>query len=95
MGKTLELIAALLEGKQLEKNHGEKGSWWHETRQHVSVLSSYVYNEKRYFEIQGWGSAFGKAEDRIIELLTEPDKWSVMPNSDKNAQECDASKDDK
>lgn len=68
MNKSAELINSLMNGELLEKKYdiGE---------------SQYLFYDKEYgFEVKGWGSAYGKEEDRIMELLLHPEHWIVSEN---------------
>jgi hypothetical protein len=76
--KSIKLITALLNGKELEKHHAEYESPWYDNQ--VSGLRCYFseYNGgEMFFEIWGWGSAFGKPEDRVIDVMRNPEKWDV------------------
>lgn len=74
------LIRALESGKTLEKDfalcypdqyhYTEKGDC-------VETLWMEKNNDKKYFYMQGWGSALGNVNERVIELITHPQYWSI------------------
>jgi hypothetical protein len=66
---SIGLITALLSGKQLVKIHeiGEKETFWCEKGR----------NGRNYFYVQGWGSALGRAEDRVFDVIDNPEKWRI------------------
>ena len=75
--KSLMLLTELLNGNELEKHSADEDSPWYENQ--VSGLRSYVsgYDNRICFEMWGWGTAFGKPEDRLIEIIKNPVKWEV------------------
>ena len=81
--KSLMLLTALLNGKELEKHHAEKDSPWY--KEQVSCLRCDIsdYDGRVYFNMGGWGTAFGRVEDRIIEIIKNPQGWEV---SNKNSK---------
>lgn len=80
--KSIELLTALLNGKTLIR-----GEEFREQR-----LWCEWFKEKPYFYVNGWGSAFGNAMDRVIGIIeTNGAEWSIeLPD----AQASVASKDD-
>jgi hypothetical protein len=80
---SIGLITALLSGKQLVKIHeiGEKETFWCEKGK----------NGRNYFYVQGWGSALGRAEDRVFDVIDNPEKWRIELQ---NAQVSDTTKGD-
>jgi hypothetical protein len=63
-----ELINALIvNGKEMKKTygHGEVEYLWCEKN-----------NDRYYFYVRGWGSALGKAEDRLFDLINYPSTWT-------------------
>jgi hypothetical protein len=71
---SIELITALLSGKQLVKIHeiGEKETFWCEKGR----------NGRSYFWVQGWGSALGRVEDRMFDVINNPEKWRIELQND-------------
>lgn len=82
--KSLMLLTALLNGKELEKHHTDKDSPWYDNQ--VSGLRCPIaeYDGRVHFEMWGWGTAYGNAEDRVLEIIKNPEKWDVSGKSFKN-----------
>ena len=60
-----QLIDALKAGKLLKRSYyNDCDAFLRYTRQHS-------------FECYGWASALGEAKDRLFDILSEPDKWSI------------------
>lgn len=40
----------------------------------------FLIYEPKYnsYEVKGWGSALGNTNDRLVELITNPDNWKVV-----------------
>lgn len=77
--KSHELIEALENGKYLEKVH-------HNDSECIENFhwKKYQCGDKNcnvpihhYFETHGWGSAYGQAKDRILDILENPEKWRI------------------
>ena len=60
-----QLIDELLSGKYLVKIHQPVNE--------QEVLQCY----KNTFYVSGWGSAYGIAEDRILDIIKNPQDWIV------------------
>jgi len=50
-----------------------------------AILYRIIDNEKQFmfkmfdsYEIKGWGAALGDANNRIIELVANPDQWHIF-----------------
>lgn len=67
MSRTGMLLKKLHKGFVLYKDHC--GSI--ETREFLISCGIGVY------EMKGWGSALGTVEERLVELITNPEKWEV------------------
>lgn len=67
----LELIQAMTEGKVLVKVH-------HNDEYCSEYLYSYEFEGKRYLDMRGWGTGFGKANERLEEVLLRPEGWKVV-----------------
>ena len=82
--KSLMLLTALLNGKELEKHHTGKDSPWYDNQ--VSGLRCPIaeYDGRVQFEMWGWGTAYGNAEDRVLEIIKNPEKWDVSGKSFEN-----------
>jgi hypothetical protein len=77
MDRTSELITELLSGTPLIKVHeiGEKETFWCETGN----------DGRKYFYVQGWGSALGSAKDRLFDVIENPEKWRIALQSEVSA----------
>jgi hypothetical protein len=85
------LIDALLKGKQLEKNCAKKDSDYYNEREQILTLWCEDYNGCKYFYMNGWGSALGTPNDRLIEIITNPDNWLI---NEPNVQVSDTTGDE-
>lgn len=63
--RTKQLLDALLKGKQLSKIH-------HKDKDCEETLGF-----DHSFYIGGWASALGQTEDRMLELITNPERWQI------------------
>lgn len=67
---TIELLTALLSGKVLLRNDGDS--------ERTQILWCEYLNNKPYFFVNGWGSAFGSAMDRVIGIIeTNGAGWRI------------------
>ena len=64
--RTKRLLEALLQGKLLSKIH-------HNDSECEETLGF----ESPFYYVNGWGSAFGRPEDRVLELVTNPELWKI------------------
>lgn len=84
--KSSQLIAALEEGKLLEKDYKiayPDEYQFYEEGDHVQYLFLYTAPEAigiNYYEAKGWGS-YGNVEDRIAEIARVPCRWRVSKHS--------------
>lgn len=75
-GNSIDLLAALLSGKQLYKPSEILGS---EERLNLWCERDDAGNP--HFFQSGWGSAYGLAEKRILEIIKKPSDWRIdFPN---------------
>lgn len=68
MLKASELIKALEEGKLLSKLH-------HNTEKEFLFLE--LFENQVLVNSKGWGTAFGKPEDRFADIIKHPNKWTI------------------
>lgn len=84
---SIRLLSALLSGKTLFRiSHNE----------HKQTLYCEWFNDKPYFYVQGWGSAYGNGMDRVIGIIeTNGAEWSIeLPNDAvSDTTEADSSND--
>lgn len=84
MNQSAILIDALLNGKTLEKNCAAPASGFYDRRYMIQTLSCETYDTgHKHFYVWGWGSAFGRVEDRIMEVLNAPERWQIAAEEGK------------
>ena len=73
MNKSIELIKALQEGKILFKKYHNADNCCE------FLFKDEITNSRNKVEysIRGWNSYYGTPQDRIAELITDPELWSV------------------
>lgn len=64
--RTEMLLEALQEGKLLKKVHYND----------ESCVETMGYDSGAFF-IGGWASALGRTEDRVLELIMNPELWQI------------------
>ncbi len=64
--KVKYLIDELLNGKILYRKHYND-----DTR------IEYIFQENEIFEIKGWGTAYGNVNDRLVDIISNPNHWEV------------------
>lgn len=67
--RTKMLLEALEQGKLLSKLHNDD----------LDCEETLGFDHSFYKN--GWASAYGSAEDRVLELVTNPERWSVKEAS--------------
>jgi hypothetical protein len=75
--KVGELVDALNAGSILYKQHGDP----------VFENKEYLFKSGDYYDIRGWGTAFGDIKDRVFEVLHSPDNWNIFPDFNVNTDE--------
>lgn len=83
-GKAIELLSALLSGKTLVRDFDH--------HEHKQTLQCEYFQGKPYFDVNGWGSGFGNANDRVIGIIeTNGAGWRVeLPNPEPSVATDDA-----
>lgn len=75
------LISALENGLTLQKDYAvafPENYSYTEKGDCIETLWMEVNNGNRYFYRHGWGSALGKTSDVIMEVLTNPERWTIV-----------------
>ena len=75
--KVGEFIDALNAGHILYKQHGDP----------VWDNKEFIFKSGNYYEMKGWGTAYGTAKDRIFDIIQNPDDWQIFPNFNMNIDE--------
>ena len=47
----------------------------------------FLFKAGNYYDIRGWGTAFGTVQDRLVDVVFNPNNWKVFPNFDMNKDE--------
>ena len=68
--KVGELIDALDNGFILYREHGHP----------EFDNKEFIFKSDVYYEMRGWGTAYGDVPDRIFQLTQDPDKWKIFPD---------------
>jgi len=68
--KVGELIDALDNGFILFKEHGDP----------IWKNKEFLVKFGNYYEMKGWGTALGSVENRLYEIMENPDSWKIFPN---------------
>jgi hypothetical protein len=68
--KVGELIDALDNGFILFKEHGDP----------IWKNKEFLVKFENYYEMKGWGTALGSVENRLYEIMENPDSWKIFPN---------------
>jgi hypothetical protein len=71
-----DVLNALLSGKTLYNYMRECDEYT------LSELWCEETEQGKYFYMRGWGTAFGSAEDRVIDVIKNPHKWSTKKRSE-------------
>jgi hypothetical protein len=69
-----ELIDALDNGHILYKKHGND----------AFDNKEFLFKSGDYYEIRGWGTAYGTSADRLSEIVQDPDLWKIFPDFNMN-----------
>jgi hypothetical protein len=62
----IKLIQALLEGKILYKIHHND-----------SDSTEWLFQDDGYYEMRGWSTAYGNVDNRVLDVLKNPDNWNI------------------
>jgi hypothetical protein len=68
--RVAELLDALDNGFILYKQHGDQ----------VFDNKEFLVKFGEYYEMKGWGTAYGTIKDRIFEITQNPEEWKIFPN---------------
>jgi hypothetical protein len=79
---SIELLTALLSGKTIIKKHSFGNT--------EELLCEVVQDGRKYFYIRGWGTAYGNAQDRIMDIIQHPEKWSIELQNDERSVATEA-----
>lgn len=78
MQKSAILINALLDGKTLERNCARPDSDYYHDRSQMQTLHCEKWGDnKNHFYMNGWGTAYGTVEDRLLSVIKNPELWEV------------------
>ncbi len=75
-----ELIAALENGKELEKDYTlafPENYKYSNAGDHVEGIRMVTSSSGRLFERYGWGSGLGSDTDVIFEIVKHPERWYI------------------
>ncbi len=75
--KVAELIDALDSGQILYREHGDP----------VFKNKEFLFKSGDFYEMKGWGTAYGNAKDRLFDVTQNPDEWKIFPNFNMNENE--------
>lgn len=78
--KSFELIKALEDGKELVKDHSmafPEQYKYTTPGEHVEGLRMITHQSGVSFERLGWGSALGRVEQILMEIMNHPEYWQI------------------
>ena len=70
--KKMHLLKVLFDGGILYKDHNDD-----EGRREFLFYSEAC----GIFEIRGWSTAYGTADQRVMEVILKPERWKVFPHN--------------